>query len=102
MTLIDDLFLHNNVDNLPLILNDIKKNKPVHNLYCIVFHTSLQKIELFSTNVLFSKRNLRIYEKDALIIGLAYSKIYGIQLIKYIAQDCIDSNKDINIKEQWF
>lgn len=102
MTVLDDLFVHNNVGDLTIVIRFLELNIPTKNLYCIVYNKNQKRIDIVHSKVLFASRGLKIYEEYGVIIGVAYFKNNAMQLVSYMAKNCIDNNKDLNVLTNWF
>lgn len=102
MQIIDSLFIYKNIKDLSTVVYSLKRDIPIINLYCVVYHTSLNSMELIPTFFLFSKRLQKTYGKDGLIIGVAYGKAQGMKLISHIIEDCIKNGRNILVKTEWF
>lgn len=103
MNCIDNLFVYKNaIDDLSQIAYCIKNNIPLKNLYCIIYRHNKNRVELINTKYLFGSLNIKDCSENSVIIGVAFGYDCGIDLIKSIVTNCIENNRDIYNKKNWF
>ena len=102
MILIDELFVWENVENLEMVVYGLKRNIPMPPLYCIVYRRKKNRMEIWSSIELFSQRIVKAQNTEDCIVGIAYGKMEGIQLLSYIVEQALIENKEIQNPRQWF
>ncbi len=91
------LYLDESIKNEDEIIEQIKQNIKIYNLYLICVSKNVNHtFDIFSLNEAFKDR---YKEKEYIVVGMAYEKKQAFILVKNIFQDNI---KDINhIKEKF-
>ena len=91
------LYLDESIDNENEIIEQIKDNINIFNLYLICISKNINHIfEIFSLNEAFKER---YKDKEYVVVGMAYGKKQAFILIKNIFQNNI--NEINHIKEKF-
>ncbi|MFR4986203.1 MAG: hypothetical protein ACLUCH_02300 [Lachnospirales bacterium] len=91
------LYLDENIDNENEIIEQIKDNINIFNLYLICISKNINHIfEIFSLNEAFKER---YKDKEYIVVGMAYGKKQAFILIKNIFENNI--NEINHIKEKF-
>lgn len=91
------LYLDENIDNENEIIEQIKNNINIFNLYLICISKNINHIfEIFSLNEAFKER---YKDKEYIVVGMAYGKKQAFILIKNIFENNI--NEINHIKEKF-
>lgn len=91
------LYLDENIDNENEIIEQIKDNINIFNLYLICISKNINHIfEIFSLNEAFKER---YKDKEYIVVGMAYEKKQAFILIKNIFENNI--NEINHIKEKF-
>lgn len=91
------LYLDENIDNENEIIEQIKGNINIFNLYLICISKNINHIfEIFSLNEAFKER---YKDKEYIVVGMAYGKKQAFILIKNIFENNI--NEINHIKEKF-
>lgn len=91
------LYLDENIDNENEIIEQIKNNINIFNLYLICISKNINHIfEIFSLNEAFKER---YKDKEYIVVGMAYGKKQAFILIRNIFENNI--NEINHIKEKF-
>ncbi len=102
MEFIKDIFVWENVKNLDVVVYSLRQKIAMPFLYCIVCQKEKKRIEIISSMQLFSNTNLKRYENQYKVIGVAYGKYEIIELLKMALQEYAKQNADFNELGKWF
>ena len=91
------LYLEDKIENEDYIIQQLKDNVKIFNLYLICVSKNVNHIlDIFSLNEAFKDR---YRDKEYVVVGMAYGKKQSFMLVKNIFQDNL---KDINNMKEKF
>lgn len=91
MELIENLYVGGNVTDLETVVYSLRRGIPVLHLYCIVYFTDKERLELLSSRELFLERNKK---RQGKIAGIAMGRRETVDLLVYMAEETVKNGRN--------
>lgn len=98
MELLENLYVADNVTDLPRTVYALRRKIPLFRVYCVVWMEKRNRIEILSSSQLFVKRNMDL---RGVIMGVAMGKHAAEVLLTTIVETVSKNGKNLSEPREW-